>query len=198
VVGAYGWTHADNFLVTGVLPAEELQLEGIAITGTEDSLWWQTRSDEAISTSLQVMDETGEFVTTSVAAILLPDKQRYNTVYNPGFAGTHFYRLKVEQPDGQESFSEILALERYSNPASFDLTVYPNPGNGLFYLSYPLTNEAKGVISIFEMSGKSIATLDSDASGHTQIDLREFTSGLYILKMMLADGRSAVKKVLLQ
>lgn len=194
VVGAYGWTHVDNFQITTPLPANDLQLQGVMLAGTADSLYWQEAAPGQGIVSLQVMDPNGAFVNTGTVVNRDPHKNASAVVYDPGTPGRHLYRLKLQQTDGEESFSEVLVLERAAAPASPELTLYPNPTDGVFYLS----GDEEGVISIFDMSGKKVSALITDPTGQTRLDLTGYAAGLYTVEVIWPGGKRAVKKILLQ
>ncbi|MGZ3900306.1 MAG: T9SS type A sorting domain-containing protein [Bacteroidia bacterium] len=78
--------------------------------------------------------------------------------------------VKVELPTSV-SLKENLSIVN-------KIIIYPNPGNGVFYLS----EGAKANIHIYDDAGRRIQTLENK----NEIDLRPFPKGIYIIQ--ISDG----------
>lgn len=77
-----------------------------------------------------------------------------------------------------------------------ELSVFPNPGNGLYIID-DLPDEIEQ-ISIVDHSGKTIQTWDQDElmnSKSLQVDLRDLSSGIYMLKLNI-NGQSISRKLI--
>ena len=80
---------------------------------------------------------------------------------------------------------------------TLDFTVYPNPSNGLFTLSYELEEDADVSIMVTDLIGNVIISKSSSAEhgGHAEIlDMSSANSGMYLL-MVSIDGELFTEKV---
>jgi hypothetical protein len=76
------------------------------------------------------------------------------------------------------------------------LIVFPNPSTGVLYLSGEQL-EQNSVITITDLTGR-IVTSQSSTSGAAVLDLHHLSNGVYGLQVQLADGKTAIRKVVLQ
>lgn len=101
-------------------------------------------------------------------------------------AGTKLYNTAYIYFDYNSPVKTNTTLNEYKAPASSignivktDLfTVYPNPGNGLFNIRF--NTSVTGQINIYNAMGGSLGTYKATDG---TIDLREYPSGIYIIKM---------------
>ncbi|MGL4598717.1 MAG: T9SS type A sorting domain-containing protein [Bacteroidia bacterium] len=71
-----------------------------------------------------------------------------------------------------------------------DVQVLPNPNNGQFTINIiPAIQEAPSVLTIYDLTGKLVytQTFSESTSFTSQIDLRDFGSGIYLLKLSNGD-----------
>lgn len=72
------------------------------------------------------------------------------------------------------------------------ISVYPNPAvGGKVYLS---TNKQPATIYVTDILGKAVTTLHTNPDGMAVLELQE--KGLYVVKVVLADGVTIVRKLL--
>ncbi|MEE4258497.1 MAG: DUF2271 domain-containing protein [Bacteroidales bacterium] len=77
-----------------------------------------------------------------------------------------------------------------------EITIFPNPGNGLFTIE-KLPSETKEV-SIIDLSGRIIQTLKRNEllnNENLQLDLRNFSNGIYLFKIHI-NGEIITKKLI--
>ncbi|MFL9844472.1 T9SS type A sorting domain-containing protein [Flavobacterium rhizosphaerae] len=78
--------------------------------------------------------------------------------------------------------------ENYCNLAATDtnfakeLTVYPNPSNGLFTIT--AGNNVIDRIDTYDISGRLVKTIEPSKNNEVSLDLTEFNSGMYILRIV--------------
>jgi hypothetical protein len=80
-----------------------------------------------------------------------------------------------------------------------ELTLYPNPNEGLFELSYVNYNIAPAKISVFDIVGKKIADLTmDDANGRQkkELDLRTAPAGVYFLRVESGNASTTMKFII--
>ncbi|MDI9340416.1 MAG: T9SS type A sorting domain-containing protein [Sediminibacterium sp.] len=77
--------------------------------------------------------------------------------------------------------------------AGNSISVYPNPGNGVFYLQ--LSEDAKGSdVTVVNALGEVVFNLTANSS-ESKLDLQTLTNGIYFVKVEKAGQSLAVKKI---
>lgn len=89
--------------------------------------------------------------------------------------GQYFFRIKQVDPDGSESFSEIISLSYTGQPNS--ILVYPNPANDYLFVYGPTLDEIKR-IALFDQTGQMILESNDESSA---ISTSNIPHGLYTL-----------------
>jgi hypothetical protein len=111
--------------------------------------------------------------------------------------GTSYYRLRLIDKDGTESFSPIVVVSA-ATPTTSDAplaSVAPNPGTNLFEL---ITSSSPVLeANIYNMLGKHICRL-RPATAQAQrmpFDLTAYPAGVYLVQVQMASGSATVKVV---
>jgi hypothetical protein len=86
------------------------------------------------------------------------------------------------------SSTSTVGIEDYGNSISSLIKIYPNPSNGIIYIE-PLTSVSNYSIEIFNVYGSK----SSEVQNAKQVDLSQYTSGLYFLKVQSGDKYSVSK-----
>lgn len=80
-----------------------------------------------------------------------------------------------------------LALEE------LNVSVKPNPSNGIFNIALENVNLNNGTIEVFDLTGKKVVNqIVSDKN--TRIDIQDLTAGIYLLKITV-DGKQKTQKI---
>ncbi len=128
-------------------------------------------------------------LTGNMHAISLPE---YNTRY--------FMRVRAEDNCGFSLWSSVSFKTRL-DPATIDepyalkAKVYPNPGTGIFYLTYnsPLN---KRLLQVYSFDGRLLKEKKlSNTAGKDQIDLTQLPPGFYTVMVKTKDGGSFAVKI---
>ncbi|TVT41518.1 T9SS type A sorting domain-containing protein [Hymenobacter setariae] len=110
--------------------------------------------------------------------------------------GTAYYRLRLVDKDGTESFSPVAVVTEAASATSAPLaSVAPNPGTSLFELITP--NSPLLEANIYTTLGKHICRL-RPTTGQTQripFDLSTYPAGIYLVQVQMASGSTTVKVV---
>ncbi len=73
-----------------------------------------------------------------------------------------------------------------------DIEIYPNPSNGVVYISYPKGNTTIDKIELYSLSGKKI----SEFKTPNYIDLTDFPKGVYFIKICgNIEGHNVIRKI---
>ncbi len=87
-------------------------------------------------------------------------------------------------------------------PQAATLSVWPNPGNAVFQIRYELTRASDATISIYDLSGRTVATLArgvQEAGQHVVVwDAESFASGIYFVRLTAVNQRVMQKVLLLK
>lgn len=107
---------------------------------------------------------------------------------NPVF-GNNTYRIKQVNNDGSASYSRTLNLI-YSRSAS--ISIYPNPASDRLQIQsgYPLRE-----IQLISTDGKLIERYSANDRSSFTIEFRNIVTGIYIIKLISADGEISFKKI---
>ena len=73
------------------------------------------------------------------------------------------------------------------------LLIYPNPATEIITIN---SNSKIELISIYNSKGKMICQMNSHRETYIQIDLSEYTSGLYFISAVYSDGDVEYKKLI--
>ena len=106
--------------------------------------------------------------------------------------GINYYRIKVWQRDGTDSYSVLRKLD-FSNPGD-DIFIYPNPvSGGSLFISADASCSAA---FLYDRTGKLIKSFVLQGTGNT-IQLNGIAKGVYMLKIISANSQQ-VQKILVQ
>jgi hypothetical protein len=77
---------------------------------------------------------------------------------------------------------EIVGIKEYEQNT---LSVYPNPSSGIFYIELPTLVPLSGtyVSSVYNTLGKKIFSEKDVLSDRFEVDLRLFTTGIYLMQL---------------
>lgn len=109
--------------------------------------------------------------------------------------GTNYYRIKCIDKDGSYALSTIKSLNMEGEIS--DILIYPNPvATGT--LTVGVSSEANiSTIEMYNLAGVKVYSSDSKAITNTIIT-KNFTPGLYLLRVVANDGSSVTKKVIVE
>lgn len=131
---------------------------------------------------LENIDSNGRFILTddSRAALL---ETAILPVEEYGFA-VHIAQALldtiIERDYSFELEEEDLKMAKKEN-----ITIYPNPSNGLLY--FHSQDEFSGEVKIYSIQGKQIY-INENINQNSRLDLSNFQSGLYIMKLTTKEG----------
>lgn len=195
-----------------VLVAEPDTVRMFATVGSADTepVTLRNLGDENIIIS--DVTNSGPFFTDCCAfeILLEPGEQTTVTVtFIPTVDGAFQLPLRVVNDRGQ--FLEVIAIGETGTaapesspllPAELKLSVYPNPGNAEFRLSYTLAKASDVVLKLFDVSGREIATLvDANRAAGEHVltwNASAQASGVYFAMLQTGDAQHVTKLVLMK
>ena len=128
--------------------------------------------------------------------------QSYSFTDSPVKAGTYTYRLKQIDLDGHFKYSNEIEVV-YNNVFNFSLSQnYPNPFNPSTTISYQLSTEGFVSLKVYDVLGKEVTTLVNEIkqSGVHEVnfDASEYTSGIYLYRMIVNNFTQTYKMIVLK
>ena len=100
----------------------------------------------------------------------------------------YFYRLKMTNPDGGNSYSNIVTIRI---PAHVFISLYPNPANNIVTV---IGSFGKGTISVINSTGQTVLSVNSNAPP-VSLDVSLLPAGMYVLRF--SDPSTIINKKLL-
>jgi len=101
---------------------------------------------------------------------------------NSPFDGLDFeFYILLSQPTG---------IEKRSPPASFDLSVYPNPANGIFTINAEVPEVSK--VEIYNITGEKLWEKSIEKGRHRITPTIELSSGIYFIRLENVITKKAV------
>lgn len=111
----------------------------------------------------------------------------YEFLDNSPAIGFNYYRLKQIDFDGSFEYTalKVAIWQGGTDPEKLKLAVLPNPARDWFTLALPpsLKNEKQLSCVILNQNGQILKSFDLDLSQEIRIDISNFLSGFYILKV---------------
>ena len=102
----------------------------------------------------------------------------YKYIDSAPFKGVSYYRLKQTDFDGKFEYFRPVAVN-VSGGNSAEIKVFPNPGNGVFYVE--LNSENPSAYSVYDMQGRLMVSDRFFAMTLNTLDLRSLQKGMYTL-----------------
>jgi hypothetical protein len=160
-------------------------------TPTGVSLTWETATEhnaahfvveraESASTEFRALGQVKSAGTSMQA-------KRYQFVdATPG--GLRYYRLRQVDLDGQESFSQVVAVK--TDPQSATLTAYPSPATDMVTVVGP----AGTTVHVFDHLGHQVQTAQISLAQMQQFDVRSLPNGVYVVQNAATGERTKFVK----
>ena len=121
-----------------------------------------------------------------------------NNIVSADFTMEAIYDAYVSDvyPEGDEKYSVVNVTQGEIENENEALFVYPNPSEGIFYISLKGVN---GDISIkvLDLRGKEYSNFELCGSTSTQLDLTELSAGVYFINFS-GKNFSQVKKIVIK
>jgi len=102
----------------------------------------------------------------------------YTTSDAAPLQGVNYYRLRQTDEDGTSTTSSIEVVEIKGNPAR-DLRVFPNPTNGVLYISTSCQEAGPMEVSVLDDKGRMVKVMFYESG--TTVDLADLANGTYIV-----------------
>ncbi len=157
---------------------------------------WTTASEQSSKNFLvQRSNSSSANTWTTIAVIAAAGTSssitKYTFVDNTICKGNNYYRLRSTDIDGNYSFSNV-KLVYFDETFSTTIRVFPNP----FQNNLTLTGAQHGsTIMLVDLSGKLIVKQQATGNDMDQLNVSSLETGVYVLKIIAADGTTTTIKV---
>ncbi len=186
-VPVLGQTEEYTLFLTTPLPVSLVSFQAKK-AGPEVSLNWKTAQEinnayfeierSANAAEWEAVGRIAGKGTTSSA-------QNYSFTDKTPLAATNYYRLKQVDLDGTATYSAVEQV-RFDQELSA-LTVFPNPGTGLFTLNFSEKPIEPVQLRIFNLNGSLVYQRKINTERQYQFSLTNLPAGLYLLEV--SDGK---------
>ena len=108
--------------------------------------------------------------------------------------GTSYYRLKLIDKYGKETFSNIININLLDEVLS--VQIFPNPSDKVITLKNltPVKNDGNNLIEIFNSLGSQVKMVEMGSADSQTINVEDLVPGVYYLK----SGNSKLQKLLIE
>lgn len=141
--------------------------------------------------------------------LLQPGDSMIATVtFSPDTAGDYANGIRVFNDSNEFLELRVLgstltsATPSATLPTELSLSVYPNPGNSAFRLSYVLARNSNATLNVFDVTGREVATLVNEAQSAGEHivswNASAQASGIYFAALEAANSRTVSKLVLMK
>jgi hypothetical protein len=154
---------------------------------------WNTYSENPGTTfTIQRSFNSRDFKDIALVAGYGKASNNYSYTDNTITAGTQYFRIKITEPSGKISYSEIALIK---NQGNFGASIYPNPSEGDFKITIP-SQYLPAKIMIYNAEGKAIHTASTLQS--TLSISRRFTKGIYAVRITGSNDASLTQTLLIK
>lgn len=182
----------------GSLDANEASLSGQAVDGTAELSW---EISEAVPVARLALERAPDGLRFEKVANLDTDLRTARFSDRPDTDHpTWFYRLRITDPSGQTSYSNVAEVQLQAQQAWKLTSVYPNPTTGQAHVALENNRLEALDIRITDQLGKVVhSSTHGLETGRTQVglDLRNLPAGMYYLQAT-SDGHTEVRSLIRQ
>src|SRR5215831_2107678 len=176
----------------GVLPVQITSFT-VKATGNNDvQLNWSLSQQSPGSIEIQHSTDGRNFATIG-SVEMDPSIASYAWLHsNPGYS-MHYYRLKITDAQGVVTYSaiETVAIKQGNNTS---ILIYPNPVSDILNIQSDQTLLA---IEIIDATGKTIKNINGINANQVQLNISQFASGVYLLKIT-GSAKNSVQKIVVR
>lgn len=140
---------------------------------------WKVADEEAIKEYIaeHSLDGNHWIPFETVVSKHQPAVNSYQSVHTSPVIGANYYRFRIRNVDGKDSFSPVRKLTITKNTA-ISVQLFPNPSSGLLRIN---TTEREELVSIRLVNSDGKTVCEKKMMSNDQLDISSLPSGLYII-----------------
>lgn len=191
---------------TAAMPVELMVFEGERKEG-RNLLRWTTASEaNNIGFDLQ-RSADGKLYTTLAFVATKAENGSSTTMLNYNFtddkapAGNNYYRLVQKDKDGKTTISKEILIKGEIIKTFDVVNLYPNPASNMIRVKLHAVNSGNAQLFVTDMMAKTMMqqTLAvTSGENNFEVQISSLPAGVYILKLVAADGTSISRKLIKQ
>jgi hypothetical protein len=174
-----------GFPICGALPVTLTSFKGELIDGSNVKLDWVTESE--INNDFFTIEKSKDAQKFEVIGVVDGNGNsnvvnNYDLIDENPYEGINYYRLMQTDFDGTTKYSEIISINVSDNFG--DLIVYPNPVEGIGYVSFNSNVSGVTEIVIYDVAGRKVLVEQYDVEiGDNKLVLstHDLKQGMYFL-----------------
>ena len=193
--GSNSYANLDGFSLStpcgSPLPVS-LEQFAASLSGTGAELNWSAPGDAEIALySIEKLSADEQWTTLGTQS---PEESHIYTYYDahplPGYT---FYRLKVTDRNGNETYSELRFVR--TNVPFAEIQVFPNPANETLHIR--TTEERMPQVQVFNLVGQEMLCPVTPELAGMDLDIRSLEPGIYFVKLVL-DGQTELRRLIVE
>ena len=172
-----------------ILPVELLSFKATKLGGCDAQVLWA--SGEESNLNYYQLEASTYGKNFAEAGNVQKNKGRNSkyeqmTQLNAAKSNYTYYRLKMVDTDKSIKYSEIISLQNdCAKKNKSTLLITPNPANNTIQVK---EFNSKGVMYIYDMTGRLVMTAAVSEAGNQQIDIADLTKGTYLIQVTSDEG----------
>ena len=189
-------TNSRTYTSAALLPVELLLFKATKLGGCEAQVLWA--SGEESNLNYYQLEASTDGKSFSEAGNVQKNKGRNSkyeqtTQLNAAKSNYTYYRLKMVDTDKSIKYSEIISINNdCAKKNKSTLLITPNPANNTIQVK---EFNSKGIMYIYDMTGRLVLTAAISEAGNQQIDIADLTRGTYLIKLTSDEGMYYSKMV---
>ena len=190
--GLSGWGQVEDYTVniSVALPVDLLSFDA-KVKDLNIILDWQIENEKDIDN--YVVEIAGDELLNfkSIGALRSKGRRNYNFTITDLSSGNYYIRLKINDKDGNFSYSPIKSVSVGSKLSS----IFPNPANNKITIICTDRTKIKSV-SILDMLGRIIDVVFIDQNEELTADINNLPSGIYFVSINYKDSSENLRLVI--
>jgi len=195
VVDPNNWVLNATGIITngGVIPVKLVSFEGLANNNCIAQLKWKTTNEQDIKNyEVEYSADGNNFIKAGIISARNTNAETvYQFNYNLGPGSYHYFRLKINETDGSNSYSRVITINKKCSVA-FTLNVSPNPVSDNLFITVTQPNAEKTTITLLNAVGavlySNVKLLNAGENIIPLDKMKRFPSGTYLLRINNSNG----------
>jgi hypothetical protein len=176
------------------LPVTVVSYDAKLNTNGTVQLTWLTAS-ETNNSYFELQRSTDGITFTTIGKVTgagnSTQEKRYDFIDLSPLAGTNYYKLLQYDKDGKKTDLGVRSVKVLLKEN--ELTVYPNPSNGIVNVSFDINSYQK--VELVDLTGKILMTKTIGRQASTiSFDISDLSAGVYNIRLT-GEGKLAIKQI---
>jgi hypothetical protein len=178
-IGSYDYNDLFKFSSVSILPIQELSIRGTH-RDHENVLYWATKGE--LNTDQFIIERSAngiDYNSIGAMAAAGSGEHQYSFTDNQATAATCYYRIRVQDVNGQTYYSPVVTL---AGSAGGRISVYPNPTVKGVIVRLSDNSLLNTTARLYDATGRLVREMNI-TSTEQYIDLHSFGKGIFMLTL---------------